>query len=145
MSLSMKPNAIRFRRCRERMARMIDLRVCSSCRYGFISRAGHNICSSCFVKFTAEFRSYHFMREREIYPYEGNLRGWIERQKLAYVGRTTHPYLRFPDRLRSHSAVRRAFEQLRTAIETKVNTMPRIEELGIFPNIESVLRRGFRG
>jgi hypothetical protein len=38
------------RRFEERLAKLVDLRICGLCRYAFVSRSGSNICSECIFR-----------------------------------------------------------------------------------------------
>lgn len=145
---SQDPRAIRYRKCQDRSRKLIDLRVCMRCRYGFISRWGYNICSVCLFQVKQEFiraNPHYICRRFSVW------RGWARREASKVgMGRmfrwTINPRIPFPLTSRTQPAVARSFEGLRKSVEADnkfmFDQMPRIEGVGPFPEIPEQLSRG---
>lgn len=130
-----KHEKLRNRQARwvERVKKLVDLRVCMSCRHAFISRSGHNICSDCLCSLFPPN-----MRQRTVKRLK------IFLQKKGFQKRffrwTTHPALMIPDSRKDamfYAAVNRTFEKMRLSHETGqwiVDQMPKIEGIGPIEN-----------
>jgi hypothetical protein len=141
---SQTPIAIRQRKCWERSRKLIDLRVCVTCRYGFVSRFGYNICSVCLSGVKREFirqNPHYICKQFRV------IRGWAMRQ-MGYMPFkwTINPRIPFPMSSRAQPGIKRAFEGLRRVVEEKnihlFDSMPRIEGVGPFYDLQPQLTRG---
>ncbi len=141
-ALSQNPRTIRVRRKWERMVALVSARVCVICKYAFISRKGHNLCSPCMRQIKNDYCDLHF-RPHDSRPHQGLVTAWaFKTGRIPYTPFCTiHPHYLIPDlnSPRVQSALNATFERMQQTIATGYwieDVMPRLSPpLLYYPNV----------
>jgi hypothetical protein len=145
---SQTPIAIRKRKCRALMKKHIDCRICSRCKYPFISREGINNCSQCYQDAHDAYR-IHILAPDE-FKYRVSLyRQWaMDTGYFPFSDKSRSPKYPLPDgeleRLRSK--ISHTMDMMRKSTEAQiyiVRQMPRIIGSSPYPQAQPIpdLRR----
>lgn len=116
-------------------------RVCSTCRFAFISRYGYNICSDCFRDLYLEYSDLYALGFRHNSPYKAKsrmVRGWAEREGRM-PKRTKNPHYPIPDISSPHvqSSLANTFRLMQESLDKGVfitDSMPRLDPPLRYPN-----------
>lgn len=133
--LSDSPNAIRQRKCRDRLRKMIDCRICSRCRYAFISRSGMNNCSVCYEDAHQAYRTYTF-RDPDRLLQVSVYRAWAKETGFFPWGEESmHPKYPIPNLDKIKVEIGKTFDKMRHGdYRDRCMWMPRV--LGLKPYLD---------
>lgn len=140
-TLSDSPNSIKQRRCRDRIRKLIDCRICSRCRYAFISRSGQNNCSACYEEAHQAYRVYRLIPKGRLVQV-GAYRAWAQDTGFFPWGEESmSPKYPVPNMDSIKDNIARTFAQMQGQItrgERVEPLMPRVLGLRPYLNVQPI-------
>jgi hypothetical protein len=132
------PNTVSQRRCRERMKRLIDCRVCCGCKYAFISTNGHNYCSPCWAATRALYVQHHLCN---FVPSPAIVRGWAHHNLNQKMFQSIKPKIPCPNIPAIGPEIAATMDLMRLNIGTKgwrYDVMPRVVNLRPYSHLSPI-------
>jgi hypothetical protein len=116
----------------------VDCRICSRCKYAFISRAGVNVCSICYEEARQAYKTYFLKQETSVRV--SLYRAWAsDTGFFPYAEETRKPKYPVPDLDRIKPNIDATFEQMkRWKRESYCGTMPRVVGLKPYLDVQPI-------